>query len=335
MADLGVNFFLNESDAYAGTSRSSATAPRLQELNPLCKVTAVTELTDALIKEHAALVITVPLPLDELIRLNDLCRGSKVSFFFSISGGMHSSIFSDLGPNHVVNDFNGERPIQKLITEVTPLENGMCLIRYDTPEGQQPAALSTGFFEVSEVKGVDGINGAYYPISHPYSDPVKTVRIPLDISKSARYASGGLLTEKKVPTPYPMESLSFKVKNPGNTFAEPPTLVLTDLINFGSEIQQHVALIATLTCADQNGGRFPRPNNKEDAVEVVSFAKTLLSNGTITLEDFTLDETFITRCVSPQGAGNTRIIRNFLMHWCLYFPVLKSFSNLEPQISPI
>ena len=43
-------------------------------------------------------------------------------------------------------------------------------------------------------------------------------------------------------------------QTPGNTFAEPPTLVLTDLINFGSELQQHVALLATLTYADQTGG---------------------------------------------------------------------------------
>jgi Ubiquitin-activating enzyme E1 four-helix bundle len=297
-ADLGVNFFLNESDVLAGTSRGLATAPRLQELNPLCKVSAANELSDAIIKEHAALVITIPMPIAELVRLNEFCRKNSISFFFSLSGGVHTSIFSDLGSKHIVNDFNGERPIQKLITEVTPLENGISLVRYDTPEGQQPAALSTGFFEISEVKGVDGINGVSYPITHPYSDPVKTVRIPFDISGKPRYVSGGLLTEKKVPTPYPMESLQFKITNPGNTFAEPPSLVLTDLINFGSELQQHVALMATLTCADHNGGRFPRPNNVADALDVVNCAKTLLSSGKIVLEDFTLDEAFVTRSVT-------------------------------------
>ena len=295
MRDLGVNFFLNESDVYAGISRATAVAPRLQELNPLCKVTAVTELTDLLIKHHAALVITVPMPLTELIRLNEMCRENGVAFFFSLSGGVHMSIFSDLGSNHVVNDFNGERPIQKLITEVSSLEDGICLIRYDTPEGQQPAALSTGFFEVSEVKGVEGINGISYPVSHPYSDPVKTIRIPMSMSSSSVYLSGGLLTEKKVPTPYPMLSLSDKIKSPGNTFAEPPSLVLTDLINFGSELQQHVALFATLTCADQNGGRFPRPNDLDDAREVLGCAKLLLSSGKIVIDDFSLDEDFITR----------------------------------------
>lgn len=297
MKDLGVNFFLHESDVYTSNSRSSAIAPRLQELNPLCRVTAITELTDMQIKQHAALVITVPMPVAELVRLNQMCRDSGIAFFFSISGGVHMSIFSDLGATHVVNDFNGERPVQKLITEVTSMGNGFSLVRYETPEGQQPVALSTGFFEISEVKGVEGINGIAYPVTHPYSDPVKTVRIPMTISNSSSYISGGLLTEKKVPTPNPMESLAVKIRSPGNTFAEPPTLVLTDLINFGSELQQHVALIATLTCADQNGGRFPRPNNIDDANEVLGCAKLLLSSGKIIIEDFTLDEAFITRYV--------------------------------------
>ena len=295
MKDLGVNFFLNESDVYARTSRSVAIAPRLQELNPLCRVTAVMELTDLLIKQHAALVITVPMPLDELVRLNQMCRDNGVAFFFSISGGVHMSIFSDLGAKHVVNDFNGERPVQKLITEVTSTSNGDCLVRYETPEGQQPVALSTGFFEISEVKGVEGINGIAYPVTHPYSDPVKTVRIPMNMSNGSTYISGGLLTEKKVPTPYPMESLAAKIQSPGNTFAEPPTLVLTDLINFGSELQQHVALIATLVSADQNRGKFPRPNNVDDASDVLGCAKLLLSSGKIVIEDFTLDEAFVTR----------------------------------------
>ena len=295
MRDLGVNFFLNENDVFASATRANAVAPRLQELNPLCKVMEVTELTDALILQHSALVITIPMPLAELIRLNELCRGNGVAFFFSVSGGIHMSIFSDLGANHVVNDFNGERPIQKLIVDVTALDSEICLIRYDTPEGQQPAALSTGFFEVSEVKGVEGINGISFPVSHPYSDPVKTIRVPMSMSSDSAYISGGLLTEKKHPTPYPMLSLAEKIKSPGSTFSEPPSLVLTDLINFGSELQQHVALIATLTCADQNGGRLPRPNNTGDANEVLECAKVLISSGEIVIEDFSLDEDFITR----------------------------------------
>jgi Ubiquitin-activating enzyme E1 four-helix bundle len=298
MKDLGVNFFLNEKDVQSGTTRGAACAPRIQELNPLCVVSAASELTDDLILHHSAIVVTEILSVAELERLNELCRSHGVSFFFCFTGGVTMSIFSDLGPRHVVNDFNGERPVQKLITGITSLPDGECLIRYETPEGQQPIALSAGNFEITEVSGIAGINHQVFKISHPYSDPVKTVRIPLDISSSSGYVSGGLLTEKKLPTPYPMESLSHKLKNPGNTFAEPPTLVLTDLINFGSELQQHVALYATMTYADQTGGKLPRPRVADDAAEVVKCAKWLLSNGKIAIDDFDLDESFVTKYVT-------------------------------------
>ena len=216
------------------------------------------------------------------------------------------SIFTDLGPNHIVNDFDGERPVQKLITDISPLPNGECLIRYDTPEGQQPVSLSTGNFEISEVNGIEnasasgassggGINGKVYKVNRSYSDPVKTVRITLDISGKTQYVSGGLLTEKKQPTPNPMESLANKMKTPGNVFAEPPTMVLTDLINFGSELQQHITLMSILHYSERSGGRLPRPNLKEDIDDVVKIAKSLLSTGKVAIEDFEIDEAFVAK----------------------------------------
>jgi hypothetical protein len=297
MKDLGVNFFLNEADLSSGLSRSVIVAPRLQELNPLCAVKVAADLNDAVILAHSAVVITELMRKSELIRINELCRTNGIAFFFSWTGGISMSVFSDLGTTHLVHDFNGERPVQKLITSISPVGDGECLVRYDTPEGQQPVALSQGFFEITEVVGVDGISGKTFAVSHPYSDPVKTVRIPLNISALNAYVSGGILTEKKRPTPYPMKSLAEKFKDPGNTFAEPPSLVLTDLINFGSELQQHVALVALLSYAEANGGRLPRPNNADDIADVVAEAKAVLSRGEVVIEDFTLDEDFVKRSV--------------------------------------
>ena len=302
MKDLGVNFFLNEADVSSGISRAAACAPRIQELNPLCAVAAASALTEDVILQHSALVITEPTAVAEIVRLNEFCRLNGVAFFFCFTGGVFMSIFADLGAAHIVNDFNGERPVQKLITDVSSVGAGECLIRYETPEGQQPIALSQGYFEVTEVVGVDGINGKVYSVDHPYSDPVKTIRIPLDISTCmVGYSSGGLLTEKKVPTPYPMESFATKMKTPGSTFASPPSLVLTDLINFGSELQQHVAMLATFTYADQTGGKLPRPNSSDDTAEVVKCAKSLLASGQVAIDDFELDEAFVTKFALHAG----------------------------------
>ncbi len=292
--DVGVNFFLTLNDI--GQPRATVIAPKLRELNPICVVTVSDLLDETQIRNHTALVVTQFLPLGELLKMNQFCRANHISFFYAFSGGVSADVFVDHGPHHVVNDFNGEKPIQKLITDITVLSDAEVLVRYDTPEGQLPLSLSSGHFEVSEVLGIHGINGAAYAVSRESSDPVKTVRMALTLAEGSKYLSGGLLTEKKLPTAYPMESLETKLKNPGNTFAEPPTLVLTDLINFGSEVQQHVAFYAVLTFASDRQ-RLPRPNDQVDAEAVLTLAKGLLADSSVALEDFELDEKFVLRCV--------------------------------------
>eukprot|EP00598_Pedospumella_elongata_P010117 CAMPEP_0184988574 /NCGR_PEP_ID=MMETSP1098-20130426/24586_1 /TAXON_ID=89044 /ORGANISM="Spumella elongata, Strain CCAP 955/1" /LENGTH=1180 /DNA_ID=CAMNT_0027513359 /DNA_START=83 /DNA_END=3625 /DNA_ORIENTATION=+ len=290
--DIGVNFFLSKADV--GKPRAAVVAPKLKELNPLCIVSTAAQLDDAVILSHTAVVITQILPLDRLIQLNELCREKNISFFYAFTGGVSVDVFVDHGPKHVVNDFNGERPVQKLITDIVAVSETETLIRYETPEGQQPVALQNGYFEVTEVDGVETINGGIFAVSRDYKDPVKTVRVEYAFPASLKYQSGGLLTEKKVPTNYPMESLASKLKNPGDTFANPPTLVLTDLINFGSEVQQHVAFYAVQLFYTETG-RLPAANSSEDAATVLTIAKRLIADGTIALEAFEIDEPLVTR----------------------------------------
>lgn len=300
--DVGSNFFLQRGDV--GKSRASVVAPKLKDLNPICNVSIAEEITEAIAKTHSAVVITQFMPLPELVKLNNFCRGKRISFFFAGTGGVSGDLFVDHGPDHIVFDFTGERPIQKLINEIStvPDSHNETLIRYETPEGNQEIALSGGTFEVSEAGGMESMNGKVFPVTHPYSDPVKTVRIPLAWTQGMEYKSGGLLTEKKLPTKYPMDSLETKLKNPGDTFAEPPSLVLTDLINFGSETQQHVAWYATQEYAAQHNNRLPPANDAAAAAEVLACAKTLLANRAVALEGFDLDEAFVTRYALHIGA---------------------------------
>ena len=290
--DVGVNFFLSKADV--GKARAAVVAPKLKELNPLCIVNTAAALDDAIVLAHSAVVITQLLPLPQLIQLNELCRAHNISFFYAFTGGVSVDLFVDHGAKHVVNDFNGERPVQKLITDIAPLSESETLIRYETPEGQQPVALSSGYFEVTEVVGVESMNGGVFSVSRDYKDPVKTVRVPYAFPAAHKYYSGGLLTEKKIPTDYPMESLATKLKTPGDAFGFPPTLVLTDLLNFGSEVQQHVAMYAVLTFYTERG-RLPAVNSAEEAAVVVEIAKILLADGLVALDSFELDEKLVTR----------------------------------------
>jgi hypothetical protein len=280
---LGVNFFINDADISIGASRAEVMVPRLKELNSLCDVQFSTTLSDELIKAHSALVITCAMPTTELLRLNQLCRLYGVSFFFSFTGGVSTSVFVDHGPNHTVCDADGERPQQKLITNIARCSESEVMIWYDHPSGQLPVAVNSGTFELSEIMGVSELNGKIFKVTHASDDPVKTVRIPFELDTSAAYISGGLMTEKKLPVNHPMSSLQEKIRNPGDTFADPPSLVLTDLLNFGAETQQHIALWATMKFLEQRGS-LPTPNSDEDANAVVSYAEGLLRDKEIDVE---------------------------------------------------
>lgn len=93
-----------------------------------------------------------------------------------------------------------------------------------------------------------------------------------------------------------MESLAFKLKNPGDPYSFPPTLVLTDLINFGSEVQQHIAFFATqVYYSESKDSTFPVANSEAHAKQVLEIAKRLVSDGSINVENIELDEKLILR----------------------------------------
>ena len=300
LKDTGGNFFLFESDAASGMARAAACAPRLQELNPICEVRCEEALSTELIKAHNALVVTQFKPLPELMQLDAFCRENRVGFFYAYTGGVCASVFVDLGPHHVVNDKDGERPIKKLITDIQPHPDGGSLVRYDTPDGGEAIGIDTGFFEVSEVQGVDGINAGVYEVSHDSGkDPAKTLRVPF--SSSLPYLGGGILTEKKVPQAHPMQSLADKLLHPGNTWDNPQTLVQTDLLAF-SEVQQHVAFVAVSSFASKKGF-FPRLGEEGDCAECVEIAQGLLLSKEIDAgEGFEVDAAIVTRLARHASA---------------------------------
>ncbi len=281
--DLGGNFFLFPEDVANGVPRAFACASRLQELNPICQVSVDDALTDNLITSHSALVVTQGTDLSELTRMDELCRNNGVSFFYTFTGGVNSTVFVDHGPNHTVHDADGERPMQKLIVDITPIEGeDACLVRYETPEGQIPVGIDSGSYEVSEVEGVDGINDQLYTVTHSWKDPVKTVRVPINISSLPKYRTGGILTQKKLPRKHPMEPMAAKIKNPG---FPGDGLVMTDLLGF-TELQQHVAFVAVASFSAKHG-RLPGLYNEEDAAIVVAIAKDFI--GTTMKEDMGME----------------------------------------------
>ncbi len=174
MRDLGVNFFLEEADL--GKRKQGVIAPRLLELNPLCKIRTVQDnegeagangkikLTEKLVGEHTVLVICDnQMGRAELEKWDTFCRsrsasgGKDISFIYCRSQGVFGSVFVDHGENHVVNDPNGENPLVRLFQEIRLVEgkssddSGHVLVKFEVPEGQVKSSFPEGaYIEFSE-----------------------------------------------------------------------------------------------------------------------------------------------------------------------------------------
>jgi ubiquitin-activating enzyme E1 len=204
---------------------------------------------------------------------------APISFFYCFTGGMFGSLFVDHGDKHVVTDANGEPPMVRIVTSMTNDADG--LVRYVIPDGEKAESLPEGV--AVEFDGVEGMfattdeafakhnlnvnkSGVWHTFRKP-GDPVNTLRLG-DTSGFSPYVGGGTFTERKQPVEVAFRSLAACVTHPGE-------FPMTDMINFGVEAQQHVALQAVLDFQLKHG-RLPAPNSAADAAEAVALAKTFV-----------------------------------------------------------
>lgn len=189
-----------------------------------------------------------------------------------------ASVFVDHGPEFTIKDPDGKEPLVKIITDVelrnetVTLPNGesvvhqYTLIRYITPEGQQPGSLrDNSLITISDVEGVhatteeaarafgaNSINtGGPYRTYRRETDPVNSVRIRKLIGFS-QYVGGGILTESKEPHTVKFRSLAECIIRPATTATGviantgEQGFVMTDMMSQfsagGVEQQIHVAL---------------------------------------------------------------------------------------------
>eukprot|EP00928_Gymnodinium_smaydae_P022421 TRINITY_DN1883_c0_g3_i1.p1 TRINITY_DN1883_c0_g3~~TRINITY_DN1883_c0_g3_i1.p1 ORF type:complete len:1218 (-),score=364.25 TRINITY_DN1883_c0_g3_i1:368-3628(-) len=277
-----------------GKPLAATLVPKFKELNPFCDIKAAAEATEDLVKAHSVMLVLKPMPLADMLRWNDFCRANNISFIFARTGGLFGSIFVDHGDNHVVMDPDGELPMVRLVDSI---ETGPdALVRLTVPDGQAPGSLPEGaYVEFSDVVGCDGLMTHQEPspagnlvtawkTSTKPGDPVNTIRIG-DTSQLPKYVKGGIMTEKKVSRPCPSKSLKDVLKNPGMPFMD---MVGTDMVNFGSELQTHLALHAALELGSA------------DAAAVVAKAKDLIASKASEL-DIDVDETMFGKFMQHYG----------------------------------
>jgi len=189
-----------------------------------------------------------------------------------------------------------------MVRLVDSIETGPeALVRISVPDGQAPGTLpENAYVEFADVKGCDGIQTHQEPApmgelvtawktGGKDKDPVNTIRIG-DTSGFPAHISGGMMTEKKVPKKVSFKSFAQALKDPGFPFGD---MVGTDMVNFGSELQMHVALHAALAVEAERGTALA---GESDVAAVVAKAKELMSAGTSAVE-VEVDEAIFTKFV--------------------------------------
>mmetsp|Transcript_5076 Transcript_5076/g.11087 ORF Transcript_5076/g.11087 Transcript_5076/m.11087 type:complete len:331 (-) Transcript_5076:873-1865(-) len=97
--DLGGHLFLKEDSV--GKNRATASLQKVQELNPLVKVTCIAEpIAQVLDLNGYTQVCISGVPFKEQARINDLCTKEGKGFFATSAYGFAGYMFCDLGRKH-------------------------------------------------------------------------------------------------------------------------------------------------------------------------------------------------------------------------------------------
>lgn len=130
--DLSSSPFLRLEDAKSGAPRDKAIAPHIQQLNPLCVIEVVSNLSfstaEALIKPSKVVIQTCCLPNLPLGHLGDVCHAAGVPYILCTTNGLSGRLFCDFLARHTVLDVDGERcediTLSSCIVEAAPSHAG-------------------------------------------------------------------------------------------------------------------------------------------------------------------------------------------------------------------
>ena len=260
LADLSSNFFLDE--AAVGQNRAEAVAAQLGELNPRVAIaTHRGPLDDDFLRRFTVVVATSASSLDELLRLNAVCRAHGTKFVLAESRGLFGAVFCDFGPAHSVTDRNGEPPKQAHINWVSNERPGVvhCVDteRHDLEDGD--------LVTISEVEGMPELNGGAFraTVLNPYA-----FSIGADTTAYGKYAARGVVRELKAPVAVAHASLADALRRFDFAKAAHPNgerLLATP--------QYFLFLQALLAFQAAHEGRAPRPYHAGDMRALLAAAR--------------------------------------------------------------
>lgn len=236
--DLGGNFYLTADDL--GKPRADLCKDKLAELNPYVSVSVdstVTELTaDQLLPVLdtgiSCLVVTIPLPKDLLIQLNNKCREVGACFIYSTTPGAFGQVFCDFGPSFVCSDKDGNPPATSQIESIFQ-EGDNVTVKVLEDQGRH--GLETGdVVTFARLKGCEGLStdtNYTVRVTGPFTFAIEGAKVEDSPTQQ------GYITQVKQPVTMSFESYEKRLSEPGE-------MMMSDFAKFDRPALLHLAFQA-------------------------------------------------------------------------------------------
>lgn len=286
IADLNTNFFLTQESV--GKPRAAALESALQELNDDVDVKAVSELTDEVLAQYQAIVVTDnSIPLATLEAWNAATVARNALFLVATTTALSTFIFADFGDHHEVTDKDGELHKYVAIKSIYLAEDGKIEVALDEDE---PHGLDDGQqIQFEDVEGIPELAGPIVEGRASPSRPFKIIRrynqvgtrsilIPdkfaidtgdENVAAWGKHEKGGFMREVK-------ESFSVNHKRLGAALLSEPVAHPHQMrVIMGGVNNQLLIGQRALWQFIAERGALPRLHSTEDADAVVGFAKAI------------------------------------------------------------
>jgi ubiquitin-activating enzyme E1 len=265
--DLGGNFYLPP----GAPNRAAACKEALAQLNPYVHV-SVSSATELVSEQLLPLVdggvtcvvVTIPLPKEVLIALNEKCRQVNASFIYSLTYGVFAQVFCDFGANFSCADNDGNPPASSQIESVFE-ENGHVVVKVLEDHGRH--GLETGdIITLARLKGIKGLDTTTQykvTVTGPYTFEIRDTTM----EEPNGEAQQGYITQVKQPVMLHFETYATRLEDPGE-------IAMSDFAKFDRPGLLHAAFQALEDFRmEHNGGNLPTPGDAAAATKVLELVK--------------------------------------------------------------
>lgn len=285
--DLGANFYLSESDVSddggggGKKSRAACCIDKLVQLNQYVNVrdAAVSDLTKSsllpLVEGMTVVVVTVPLPKDVAVELNEACRKNNACFIYALTHSVFGMCFCDFGSEFVVVDKDGEAAATSQIESVLVLqEQDPPVLCVKVLEDQGRHGLETGdhvtFARLQGCPWIEADKEYEVLVTGPFTFELPGV--PVDAEKDEKehdiVNQQGYITQVKQPVKLHFETYEARLKEPGD-------FMMSDFAKFDRPPVLHLGFQALSEYMSEKGGELPAPGDEQAAQAVVELARQL------------------------------------------------------------